>query len=198
MKEKNILRKIADVIVAELGLSKEEAKLMEVKLEQMKLDDGVTIIEADSFEVESEVMIVTEDQRIPLPVGEYQIEDGRKLTVTVEGVIASIEMPQEEAPEVEEEVVASTQPTAPAPAPKDPKSIIESTTREVRFSADEIDAIVAERDELKVKLAEMETKLSEVVTPITYNPEAKTKVQVDLSKADKRTRITNELNNLIK
>ena len=44
---------------------------IEVKLEQMKLNDGVTVIEADSFEANNEVFIITEDeQRIPLPVGE--------------------------------------------------------------------------------------------------------------------------------
>lgn len=117
-KEKTILRKIADVIVSELGLSKEEAKLMEVKLEQMKLADGVTIIQADAFEPEMEVMIVTADeQMIPLPVGEYELEDGRKLTVVTEGVIASIEMPQEETEiiePVEVPIEASKEPTPSA------------------------------------------------------------------------------------
>ena len=55
---------------------------MEVKLEQMKLMDGVTVLEADSFEAGNEVFIVTEDeQKIPLPVGEYEFEDGRMLIV---------------------------------------------------------------------------------------------------------------------
>ena len=34
---------------------------MEVKLEQRKLEDGVTVIEADEFAPDNEVMIVTED-----------------------------------------------------------------------------------------------------------------------------------------
>ena len=64
---------------------------MEVKLEQMKLADGMTVIEAESFEAEMSVVIVTEDdQRIPLPVGEYELEDGRMLVVAVEGVIAEV------------------------------------------------------------------------------------------------------------
>ena len=41
---------------------------MEVKLEMMKLADGVTMLEADSFEAGMSVVIVTEDeQKIPLP-----------------------------------------------------------------------------------------------------------------------------------
>ena len=51
---------------------------MEVKLEQRKLEDGVTVIEADAFEPITEVMVVTEDeQMIPLPVGEYVMEGGQ-------------------------------------------------------------------------------------------------------------------------
>ena len=80
---------------------------MEVKLEQMKLADGVTVLEADAFEPEMEIVIVTEDdQKIPVPVGEYEMEDGRILVVENEGIISEMkEMETEvEAPEVEVEV----------------------------------------------------------------------------------------------
>ncbi len=61
-----------------------------VKLETMKLMDGVTVLEADAFEPEMEVFVVTEDdQKIPVPVGEYETEDGRILVVEVEGMIKS-------------------------------------------------------------------------------------------------------------
>jgi hypothetical protein len=47
---------------------------MEVKLETMKLDDNVTVIEAEAFEADNEVVVVTEDeQKIPLPVGNYNL-----------------------------------------------------------------------------------------------------------------------------
>ena len=64
---------------------------MEVKLEQMMLIDGTTTLEADAFEMENEVFIVTEDeQKIPLPIGEYELESGMILVVAVEGIIAEI------------------------------------------------------------------------------------------------------------
>ncbi len=165
-KEKTILRKVMTL----LG--------MEVKLEQMKLTDGITIIEADSFEPEMEVMIVAEDQRIPLPVGTYDLEDGRKLTVMVEGIIATIEMPEMEVEEeevavVEEEVVAKAEPTPTA------KKVIETSTKEMHFSVEEFEALKAENEELKTKLAETEVKLSEVVTPIAFNPEPKVVVSLE-------------------
>lgn len=185
-KEKTILRKVMTL----LG--------MEVKLEQMKLTDGVTIIEADSFEPEMEVMIVTEDQRIPLPVGEYELEDGRKLIVVVEGMISEVREMETEEEEVvvEEKVVASTEPTAPQPTAK---KVVETSTREMHFSAVDFENLQKENEELKTKLSALELKLEEVtVTPIAFNPEKQNVVQVDLSKTDSKTRITNELNNLIK
>ena len=77
----------------------------EIKLESMKLDNG-TVIEAEAFEPNQEVFIVTEDEKIALPVGEYTLEDGRILAVAEEGVIAEVkaadEVVEEEAPATEE------------------------------------------------------------------------------------------------
>jgi hypothetical protein len=70
---------------------------MEVKLETMKLDDNVTVIEAEAFEADNEVVVVTEDeQKIPLPVGNYNLEDGRVLVVAEEGLIAEVKEKEEE------------------------------------------------------------------------------------------------------
>ena len=61
-----------------------KAQLKEVKLETMKMGDGVTVIEAETFEAGKEVFVVTEDeQRIAVPVGEYELEDGRILVIAV-------------------------------------------------------------------------------------------------------------------
>jgi len=78
----------------------------EVKLEQAKLDNG-TVIEADSFESGVEVFIVTEDEKVALPIGEYSLEDGKLLVVVEEGVISEIkeEEAEEEVEETEEEEV---------------------------------------------------------------------------------------------
>ena len=79
----------------------------EVKLESMKLENGTTI-EAEAFEANQEVFIVTEeDEKIALPIGEYTLEDGRILVVAEEGIIAEVREggEEEEAPAQEEEVV---------------------------------------------------------------------------------------------
>ena len=189
MKEKTILNKVK----ALLGL--------EVKLEQMKLSDGETILEADAFEPGMEVMIVTADeQKIPLVpnvVGEpYELEDGRLLNVVTEGIIASIEMPSVEEETTQEQPVAEV----PVEASKEPtpsaKKVVETTTKEMHFSAVDFEALEKECVELKKTIAELEFKLSEAtIKPITFNPESQNKVQIDLSKVDKHTRLIYSLNN---
>jgi hypothetical protein len=156
---------------------------MEVKLEQMKLADGVTVLEADAFEPEMEIVIVTEDdQKIPVPVGEYEMEDGRILVVENEGVISEIkEMETEvEAPEVEEEVEVETEKKEEMETAKAaPKKTIESVVKETFFA--EIEALKTENETLKAELAKInevtETELSEV-KPISFNPENNNPVEV--------------------
>jgi len=155
---------------------------MEVKLETMKLMDGITIFEADTFETDKEVFIVTEDeQKIPVPIGEYELEDGRILVVEVEGIILEIkevateEEVVKEAPEVEVEVEAEATPTA--------KKTIESVVKETFFA--EIEKLTQENIELKAQLEKL-SKVDEVtnevteladVKPIAFNPENTNEVE---------------------
>lgn len=156
---------------------------MEVSLEQMKLADGVTVLEADSFESEMEIVIVTEDeQKIPVPVGEYEMEDGRILVVTTEGIISEMkEMETEvEAPEVEEEVEVETEKKEEMETAKTaPKKTIESVVKETFFA--EIEALKTENETLKAELAKInevtETELNEV-KPISFNPENNTPIEI--------------------
>jgi len=92
MKSNNVIKKIKDV----LNLNEE------VKLEQTKLENG-TIIEAESFEEGKEVFIVSDEEKIAMPVGEYILEDTRLLVVEEEGVIADVREVSDEAPAKETE-----------------------------------------------------------------------------------------------
>jgi len=74
---------------------------IEVSLEQMKLDNG-TVLEAEKFEAGEAIFIVTEDEKVALPIGEYELENGSKLVVEEDGIIASVGTVDEE--EVEEDV----------------------------------------------------------------------------------------------
>jgi len=76
---------------------------LEVSFETKKLENGTTF-ESDKFEAGNDVFILTEDEKIPVPVGTYSMEDGLELKVEKEGVIASLgEFPKKEEEKEEEE-----------------------------------------------------------------------------------------------
>lgn len=171
---------------------------MEVSLEMMKLADGQTVLEADAFEMDNEVFVITPDeQKIPLPVGEYELENGMILVVEVEGIIKEVK----EAP-MEEEVapMEQTTPEVPVEAAEEvvtaPKKTVESIVKETFFS--EIEALKNENTELKAKLEALSkveevateaTELSEEPKPIVHNPENTNQVEV-MKFAKQRTRTT--------
>ena len=119
----------------------------EVKLESMKLENGTTI-EAEAFEANQEVFIVTEDEKIALPVGEYEMEDGRILVVAEEGVIAEMRDGGEEAPE-----------EAPAEEPAQ-----EEATEEVEANEEEEEKEMsyATKEELSAAVEEMKAMIEEI------------------------------------
>jgi hypothetical protein len=180
MKSNTILNKVREL----LG--------MEVKLETMKLDDNVTVIEAEAFEADNEVVVVTEDeQKIPLPVGNYNLEDGRVLVVAEEGLIAEVKEKEEEVKEEEVEVEKDEpmeEEMSDAPT-KEVKKTIESVVKETFFS--EMEALKKENEELKAKLAgnvEVELASEEpTVDPISFNPENVQKIE-NVKLASKRER----------
>jgi hypothetical protein len=181
MKEITLLNKVREL----LG--------MEIKLEQRKLEDGVTIIEADAFEAEAEIVIITEDeQRIPLPIGEYKMEDGMILVVSEEGIIAEIKEEAAEEEVIEEEAEKEYEEKEEEMATEEAKpvkKVVESVSKETYFS--EIEALKKENEELKSqieKLSKVEEVTEEVVEektelsaeeldpavkPISFNPENK-------------------------
>ncbi len=177
MKEITLLNKVREL----LG--------MEIKLEQRKLEDGVTIIEADAFEAEAEVVIITEDeQRIPLPIGEYKMEDGMILVVAEEGIIAEIKEEAAEEEVIEEEAEKEYEEKEEEMATEEAKpvkKVVESVSKETYFT--EIEALKKENEELKSeieKLSKVEEVIEEktelsteeldpAVKPISFNPENK-------------------------
>ncbi len=160
----------------------------EVKLEQMLMGDGVTKIEADSFEAGKEVFVVTEDeQKIAVPVGEYELEDGRILVIVEEGIISEIKevKEEEEMPEAPAEEPTEAMPEEEMSAPvSTPKKTIESIVKETFFS--EMEKLKEENEALKSELAKLSkvdevaveaTELSETPEPIAFNPENEAKIE---------------------
>ena len=186
---------------------------IEVKLEQMKLDNGA-ILEAEVFEAGAEIFVVADDERVAVPVGEYEVEGGMIIVVSEEGIIGEIkeasaeeEAPAEtEAEEVEEELSTET---------ASPKKIVKSISEEMFFS--EIEKLRTEINELKlskteVVAEEVQVELSEEVKEdkvelsaeevegITHTPENLSDKKETIlysqkgSKNTTRNRIFNKLN----
>lgn len=175
---------------------------MEIKLAQMKLADGVTVLEFDSLEVGKEIFIVSENGNVPLPIGEYELEDGQMLEVYEDGIIGEVAAKEEEAAPMEEKeaeaevpVEASTEPTQTA------KKTVETVSKETYFSdMEELKREITElKEQLKLKEEVKEVVLEETPKPITFNPENKNEVkQIKLASnqtLSSRDRILNTIYN---
>jgi len=81
---------------------------IEVKLEQMKLENGA-ILEAEKFEAGAEIFVVADEERVAVPVGEYETEDGMMIIVSEEGIIAEIKEAEAKEEEAVEEAVEETE-----------------------------------------------------------------------------------------
>ena len=147
MKAIEMLSKIKELV----GVEASE----EVKLAQATLDNG-TIIESESFTEGSEVFIVTEDEKVPLPVGSYKLEDGETLVIEEEGIIKSVG--KEEAEEVE---VEAEEKEEMAYATKEELAELKSMIEEVK-------SMIEKKQEEK---EEMEKQDLSEVEKVKHNPE---------------------------
>ena len=180
MKSTEILNKIKTFLGEEKTEQVEETKLEqveetqeEVKLAQATLENG-TILEAEAFEAGNEIFIVTEDERVAVPVGEYQMEDGQMLVVSEEGIIGEIKAQEEEEVEAEEEMAYVSK-------------------EEFESAVEEIKGMINELKDKKEEMAEVEEQVKQelsetpAVEPISHNPEAKQEFKVRFGQNRKET-----------
>jgi hypothetical protein len=182
MKSNNVIEKIKDV----LNLNEE------VKLEQAKLDNG-TVIEADSFESGVEVFIVTEDEKVALPIGGYTLEDGKLLVVAEEGVIAEIkdaEAEEETEEEVEEVEAAEEEEESLGYATKEELA-------EVKDMIEEIKAMLEPKEDLSEDLGNLLTEELAKHEKVELN-EVPVEVQAELNEPSAEPIVSNpEVNKAI-
>ena len=173
MKSNNVIEKIKDV----LNLNEE------VKLEQQALENG-TVLEADAFEADNEVFIVTEDERVAVPIGEYQLEDGRILVVAEEGIISEVKEAGEEEEVVEEVEAEEEEKEEMAYATKEELAEVKEMIEEIKamlepkedLSSEDLGNLITEelsKHELSEVPQEVQDELNEPsAEPIMANPEA--------------------------
>lgn len=135
---------------------------MQVNLETAKLADGVTVIEAETFAPENEVFIVMDEDRVPLAPGEYEMEDGRKLVVEIEGIIAQIG-------EQAEDVVAEEEEEKEEDLKKDdkPKTIVETKVKETYFEEETPAEVVETVEAVEEEVLGEVSAIIEDLTPET-------------------------------
>ena len=169
--EEKIEEQVEETQVEETQL---EESTEEVKLAQAKLDNG-TVLEAEAFEAGNEIFIVTEDEKVAVPVGEYQMEDGQMLVVSEEGIIGEIKAQEEEEVEAEEEEMAYV------------------SKEEFESAVEEIKGMINELKEKKEEMAEVEEQVKQELSetpatePIAHNPEAKQEFKVRFGNNRKET-----------
>lgn len=152
-----MLKEIKSVLGIELS-----QEVVETKLAQMMLENG-TVLEAEEFAPEFEVFIVTEEDKIALPVGEYALEDGRILVVETEGLIKEIKEVSGE--EVEEEVIEEEM------AAEDYAT--KSELAELKSMIEEIKAMLKPKEEMSEVEELVKEELSKpAAAPIKHSPEA--------------------------
>jgi len=170
--EEKIEEQVEETQVEETQLEESQEK---VELAQAKLDNG-TVLEAEAFEAGNEIFIVTEDERVAVPVGEYLMEDGQMLVVSEEGIIGEIK-----AQEAEEEVEAEEEEMAYV------------SKEEFESAVEEIKGMINELKEVKEEMAQVEEQVKQelsetpAVEPITHNPEAKQEFKVRFGQNRKET-----------
>lgn len=165
----------------------EETQQVEVAMATMMLVDGVTILEAEAFETgiydkANSVFIVAENgDKVPAPVGEHELEDGRILVITEEGRISEIKdamVEEVQTPAEEVMVDMSTEEMI--------KAIVTNMSLEVSKQIESI------RTELTAQIAEVKTNQVEVKASTKAKPE----VAETSNKNVKLTRNQKILNNI--
>jgi len=178
---------------------------IEVKLMEMKLENG-TIVSAEAFEKGNEIFIVTDDEKVAMPVGEYILEDGKLLVVEEEGMIADMREVSDEAPAKEEETEDLEE--------EEKKEMWKGMEKRIQNLEDAIadlkkDKVEAEdekeeevemTEEVKEEIVEEVKEELSAVKPIKHNPEAKApqKTKVQFGKGQFNTTLDRVLSKLNK
>ena len=160
------------MILEALGLSDDK----EVNLGfQAKLVDGTIIVsEADALAGGVDISVLTEDgTTIPLPVGEFELEDGTIIVVTEEGVVAEVKEAEVEEEEEAEEEEMQKEDFDKVAFIDEVKAVVQDLVAE---ATSDIEKLKSEIEELKESNGTLETEKAELesqVVELSKQPAAK-------------------------
>lgn len=165
---------------------KEKAELAEAKL----ANGQEVMTDAEAFAIGASVFVMNdENEQIPLPSGEYEMEDGQVMVVE-DGVISAMNAAPEEAEEDKEEEMAE-EPVA--------EQAVEEVAEE-QLTAESVKAMIAEaiaeiKQEFSAQMEKKEEQITELSKqaaekPLPRAPRAKkTFTQADMSQMSVQERI---------
>ena len=165
MKASEIVESIKEV----LGMELAEIK---VELEERELQNG-TKITAEKFEEGASVFILTESgdekEKISLPVGNYEMNDGTVLVVSQEGKIGEIREASDEVPATEEDLEEDLAVVEDWEGMEKRIQNLEDAVASLKADKEEMKEVVVEE---KVEASKVELNSIEVAAdPISHNPE---------------------------
>jgi hypothetical protein len=161
----------------------------EVKFAVATLDSGQEIqTEADSFAVGASVFVVNDEgEQIPLPDGEYTLQDGSMLVVAEGAIVEVNEASEEPAVEAEEDKEEEM-----SEEPKEVEASSEVLTREV-VAGMIAEAIEATKAEFSSQIEERDAKITELSKQATKSlsraPKMEAPAPVDLKSLSIQERV---------
>ena len=179
-------------------------ELSDIQLAELKLENG-TVLEADAFESGKEVFIRTEDEKVALPVGEYELEDNRLLVVEEEGVIKEIKAEEDNKEEEEKEEMEYVSRQEFKKEIDEIKGMIEKMMDHGDKKKEEMSSQIVEEVSLAVtEVLNEEEKIKEelsapAVEPMKHNPEVEApKINVRFANRRAESTLDRVMNNIAK
>jgi len=197
MKSTEILNKIKTFLTEDKVEETKEETIEETQLEtkvelaQAKLENG-TVVESESFKEGDEIFIVTDDDKVAMPVGEYVMEDGKLLVVKEEGIIADYREVSDEVPAEEKEMAEDDE------AAVDDWAGMEKRIKNLEDAIADIKERLGEKEDYKKLEEEVKQQLSETpaAEPITHSPEVKKKYNLKYAQNRQQNSLDRVLNKM--
>ena len=160
------------------------------KFEDVSLLDGTVIMVEPALEVGAAVVAMDEEIPVPLPVGEYELNDGRILVVVEAGIIDAINEATTEEEVIEEELGEEVK-TEPTDKEREARRVIESIVTEKIFALEEkfkkqIEDLTTALSEEKKERVEFSKESLELISKIGNEPKEEPKQNKRLDFSNKR------------
>ena len=167
-------------------LGEETLEEVQVELAQAKLENG-TIVESESFKAGDEIFIITDDEKVAMPVGEYVMEDGKLLVVEEEGIIADYRVVSDDVPQKEDELAEEESVDDGKEAAVDDWAGMEKRIKNLEDAIADLKSKMGEKEDFEKVEEQVKQELSETpaAEAISHNPEVDNK-KINLKYAQKR------------